>query len=90
MTEKKTEDVQEMKKLLGEQHKFVPKITGWLIEQMCKTKLPTPVFWYFVLNSALRVIRQNLDEELYRETVQHCSEEQNDFVKKNPEQEELH
>tara|TARA_Y100000590_G_C15630124_1_gene980903 strand:+ start:404 stop:670 length:267 start_codon:yes stop_codon:yes gene_type:complete len=70
---------EEMKKLLDDKN-LVSSITGWLVEQMNRTKLPTPVFWYFVLCSAMRVIRQNLDEEMYRETIEHCMEEQNDYV----------
>jgi hypothetical protein len=93
MTEKKIESLDErteqMKRLLDDKN-LVATITGWLVEQMSRTKLPTPVFWYFVLCSAMRVIRQNLDEDMYRETIQHCSEEQNEFVKDNPEQDELH
>ena len=80
MTKKVENRTKEMQELMDDKDIFVPSIITALIEKMADMRFPTPVFWYFVLCSAMRVIRQNLSEEMFRETIEHCMEEQNDYV----------
>jgi hypothetical protein len=80
---KKYDRTEEMKHLMDNKDLHIPKMTSSL-QELCKdTRLPLPIFWYFVLNSALRIIRQNLSEETFNETIDMCQEMQNEWVSDN-------